>query len=148
MADDKDLSDEFGGQPETDAGAAGAAGYVANFEGDEIDGKRYKLGEKIADGIDPGTIAYLVQNGRITAAASVDTMEPSGGDSNTLAGSPGSPPTDIANALSADEKARVDELVEQNSGDALAELAEEAGVSKSGTKAEVAERIVRAERSE
>ena len=57
------------------------SGYVANFEGDEIDGVTYSLGDRIADGLDPGTIAYLVKNGRITPVTDAVEDSPSGGDS-------------------------------------------------------------------
>lgn len=41
--------------------------YYAQFDGDEVDHKFYKLGEPIADSVDAGTIAFLVSQGRIGA---------------------------------------------------------------------------------
>jgi hypothetical protein len=56
--------------------------YFANFEGDEIDGVRYKIGEEITSK-DVGVLAYLVSNGRITERADDDD-----GDGSSL-GEPG-----------------------------------------------------------
>lgn len=39
--------------------------YYAQFDGDEVDGKVYKLGEKLKSSVDVGTITYLVGMGRI-----------------------------------------------------------------------------------
>lgn len=39
--------------------------YYAQFDGDEVDGKVYKLGEPLKDSVDAGTITYLVGMGRI-----------------------------------------------------------------------------------
>jgi hypothetical protein len=47
--------------------------YIANFEGDEIDGKRYSLGEAIDSKVDAGTIRFLVQNGRISEQEATDS---------------------------------------------------------------------------
>jgi hypothetical protein len=41
--------------------------YFANFDGDEINGRRYGLGDPIDDDVDTGTLVYLAQTGRITA---------------------------------------------------------------------------------
>lgn len=43
--------------------------YFANFDGDDINGKRYALGEEIADDVDAGTLAFLANTGRITTTA-------------------------------------------------------------------------------
>jgi hypothetical protein len=41
--------------------------YFAQFDGDEINGKRYGIGEEIADSVDAGTLAFLVAGGRIAS---------------------------------------------------------------------------------
>jgi hypothetical protein len=41
--------------------------YFANFEGDEINGKFYALGDTIADDVDVGTLGFLESTGRIGA---------------------------------------------------------------------------------
>ena len=127
----EEANENMSAQPALDAGAAGASGYVANFDGDEIDGKRYALGEKIADSVDPGTLAYLVQNGRITPFAEGTPGEPSGGDD----------PTHGLGGGSTDEAAT---LEDGNSKAALLKLAadENVDVSDSATKAEIAAAIV------
>jgi hypothetical protein len=57
--------------------------YIANFEGDEIDGVIYSLGDEIPKPgkpmPDPGTLRYLVQIGRITEKAEGDSDAPAGG---------------------------------------------------------------------
>lgn len=143
MPDEKDEltdaeRDNFGAQPEGEE----PSGYVANFEGDEINGKRYKLGEKIASDVDPGTIAYLVQNGRITPFTGDSAQSPSGGEGGT--GIPQPEGDSDAPTLTAEQQAEADQLVKDNNAEELAALADDAGVSKSGTKAEVAARIVAA----
>lgn len=50
--------------------------YVANFEGDEIDGKRYAYGDEIDESVDAGTIRYLVENGRLTELSEGDPIVP------------------------------------------------------------------------
>jgi hypothetical protein len=55
----------------------------AQFDGDDVDGKRYELGEELSTDTDPGTVAYLTTNGRFAAvkpgdedAHSYDTSTP------------------------------------------------------------------------
>lgn len=50
--------------------------YIANFEGDEIDGRRYAYGEEIDERLDAGTANYLVQNGRLTELSEGDPLVP------------------------------------------------------------------------
>lgn len=54
--------------------------YVSNFEGEEINGRRYALGEGIDESVDAGTIRYLVSNGRITELGPNDAPATAGGD--------------------------------------------------------------------
>lgn len=66
------MADETNSTGATDANFANAetipanAKYIANFDGDEVNGKRYALGDELAADVDAGTIRYLVQNGRFT----------------------------------------------------------------------------------
>lgn len=48
-------------------GAASLAILYAQFQGDEVDGKVYDLGEPLADTVDGGTRAYLESTGRFAA---------------------------------------------------------------------------------
>ena len=41
--------------------------YFANFDGDDLNGHVYKLGEEIKDDVDGGTLNYLLQTGRISS---------------------------------------------------------------------------------
>jgi hypothetical protein len=50
--------------------------YVANFEGDEIDGKRYAYGDEIDESVDAGTVRYLYENGRLTELSEGDPIVP------------------------------------------------------------------------
>lgn len=149
MADETELTadeqDNFGAQPETDAGAAGAAGYVANFEGDVINGVRYKMGDRIADDVDPGTIAYLVQNGRISGFADGDSNpQPSLGDSSD----PAIPnaTADVFASLTADQKAEAETLKADNTADQLRAIAKDEGVAveTDDNKTDLAAKIVAA----
>jgi hypothetical protein len=127
-----DAHENMSAQPATEAGAAGASGYVANFDGDEIDGKRYSLGEKIDDNVDPATIAFLVQNGRITPYAPGIDGEPSGGESPIHGPGTGEGNAD-ADALAGDNtKAELLKLAED----------EKVDVPADATKAEIAAAIV------
>lgn len=141
MADEKDEltdaeKDNFGGQPE----GSEPTGYVANFDGDEIDGKRYKLGERIAADVDAGTIAYLVQNGRITPTTE-GFSSPSGGEDSSIPSASEEP------TLTAEQQAEADELVASSSKDDLLGTAEAEGVegvTKDNNKSEIAAKIVAA----
>lgn len=147
-ADDNELTDAeaagFGDQPEGET----PTGYVANFEGDEIDGKRYKLGERIASDVDSGTIAYLVQNGRITPTTDGFT-EPSGGDPITHGdGGEKTPNPDDANRFAAydlneDTRAAAQALFDENTVVELKAIAEDEKVELEGddNKADIAAKI-------
>lgn len=45
------------------------ADLYAQFDGDEIDGKRYALGDKIDDSVDAATRGFLIDAGRLSASA-------------------------------------------------------------------------------
>jgi hypothetical protein len=136
--------DNFGGQPEGET----PSGYIANFEGDEIDGRRYKLGERIADTVDAGTIAYLVQNGRITPTTEGAAGSPSGSEGGTApGGEPSSDTTGEGPTLTDEQQAEADKLVDGNTKDDLLALAEAEGVegvTADNNKAEIAAKIVAA----
>jgi hypothetical protein len=136
-------SDNFGAQPATEP-----AGYVANFDGDTIDGRTYKLGEKIDGSVDAGTIAYLVQNGRITGYSEDSAASPSGGEP----GGTGIPqPEGDGPTLSAEQQADADKLVADNSKAELLKIAEDEGVedvTDDNNKSEIAAKIVAGRTSE
>jgi hypothetical protein len=130
-------ANNFGNDLAAKEGAPG--GYIANFNGDEIDGKTYKLGDKIDDSVDAGTLAYLQQIGRITAVGEGGEA-PSGGEGGT--GVPTGQQNGNANVeLSDAEQAEADQLVADNSAEQLRDMIPE-GQSTSGTKADLAARIV------
>ncbi|MBA2720090.1 MAG: hypothetical protein H0U52_12770 [Chloroflexi bacterium] len=115
--------------------------YKANFEGDEIDGKRYGLGDTIAESVDAGTIAFLVQNGRITPNSPADDST-SGGEG----GPAPKPPADQADDfdLDADETAEVEQLKADNTAEQLRAIAEAEGTDVEGddNKTDLASKIV------
>jgi hypothetical protein len=144
----------FGGQPQGEE----PTGYIANFDGDEVDGKRYKMGDRLADDVDAGTIAYLVQNGRFTPTTAGAAGSPSGGDSSDPAiptgEDPGhksdSPEKSDAPELNADEQAEADALVNSSSKDDLLGTAKAEGiegVTADNNKAEIAAKIIAARRA-
>lgn len=150
MADEDDKvelteaeKDNFGGQPEGET----PSGYIANFDGDEVDGRIYKLGERIADNVDPGTIAFLVQNGRITPTTEGAAGSPSGGTGGGTGipqpeGAAGETPT-----LTDGQQAEADKLVSDNSKADLLAMAKDKGVegvTEDNNKAEIAAKIVAA----
>jgi len=146
MADDTDEAKAEAIDEQGPGVAETPTGYVANFEGDEIDGKRYSLGERIADSVDAGTIAYLVQNGRITAVTD-GFNSPSGGDSITHSGSPGAPAEGKGPTLTDEQQAEADKLVNSNNKDELLALAKDEGVegvTDDNNKSEIAAKIVAA----
>lgn len=103
--------------------------YVANFEGDEINGKRYSVGDEIADDVDGGTIAYLVGIGRITHTTTADSKQPAvGGEPDALTPQ-STDPLDGAH-LTEEETAARDKLVEDEGAnlDKLREIAANEGV--------------------
>lgn len=153
MADDNKLDGpdaaRFGNSltAETDT----AVDYVANFEGDEIDGTTYNLGDKIKRGIDAGTLAYLVQNGRITPTTPDSANAPAGGEPADMGDGKGAPSTRpaIDPALDGTEQGGADTLVADNSKSDLLALAKAEGVdgvSGDDNKAEIAARIVASRR--
>jgi len=52
--------------------------YYAQFDGDEVDGKIYRLGEPLKDSVDAGTIAYLVGMGRIGSTPPAEANKDAG----------------------------------------------------------------------
>jgi hypothetical protein len=149
MADDNDVKQ----LPDAPAGGTSpgegqtATGYVANFDGDEIDGKRYALGERIADTVDAGTIAYLVQNGRITGTAEGGADTPSGGTEEATRPT-GGDGKDEGPTLTAEQQADADKLVADNTKEQLLAIAEDGGVegvTADNNKAEIAAKIIAAQ---
>lgn len=134
MADDTLPGDaeNFSAQPEGEA----ALGYVANFSGDEIEGKVYQMGDKIASGLDAGTIRYLVENGRITPTTPDSAGSPSGGTGAT----------GIPNGDGGSGNSEADALVKDNTADELRTMAADEGVELAAgdTKAEIAAKILAA----
>lgn len=122
------------------AAKEGAAGYVANFNGDEFNGTTYKIGETIKDDVDPATLAYLTQIGRITPVADLNDA-PAGGEGGT--GVPDGKSTNGSEnvELSDAEQAEADQLVADNSAEQLRDMIPD-GQPTSGTKADLAARIV------
>lgn len=120
------------------------SGYVANFEGDEIDGVTYSLGDRIADGLDPGTIAYLVKNGRITPVTDAVAESPSGGESPIHGGK--APAGDSGPKLTDEQQAEADKLANKSKDELLAIAKDEGvdGVTEDNNKAEIAAKIVAA----
>jgi hypothetical protein len=45
------------------------AELYTQFDGEEIDGKRYKLGEAVSRDLDAGTVRYLIDTGRLSDTA-------------------------------------------------------------------------------
>lgn len=139
--DDKELTAaeeaNFGGQPKGEE----PSGYIANFNGDEIDGVTYQMGDRIADNVDQGTIAYLVQNGRITPTTPGAAGSPSGAE-----GATGIPQPEKANAptLTAEQQADADKLKDDNTRDQLLAIAkdEDVAVETDDNKADLAAKIV------
>lgn len=84
--------------------------YVSNFEGEEVDGRRYALGEGIDAGVDGGTIKYLTSTGRITELGPNDAPSTAGGSAIEM------PPRDVSTM------SRVQLLVELASGESDDEL--------------------------
>ena len=133
----------FSAQPIADE----PTGYIANFSGDEVNGKVYEMGERLADDVDAGTIAYLVQNGRFTPTTADAAGTPAGGEGGT--GAPDAPTnaTDDTPTLTAEQQAEADKLVNDNTKDELLKLAEDEkveGVTADNNKAEIAAKIVAA----
>jgi len=71
----------FGGSLDTETAEPK---YIANFDGDEINGKTYKVGEEIDSSVDEATLLYLTQLGRIRANTASDGNAPVGGTSDGL----------------------------------------------------------------
>lgn len=105
-----------------------ATKFYANFDGDEVNGRRYALGEALADDVDPGTAAYLVSNGRFTAStAEASDATATGGKGPALTPTP-DPLEGVT--LTDDEIAARDRLVADEDGnlDKLREIATNEGV--------------------
>lgn len=142
MADEKNLAADdaanFGNSLTAESDVP--VNYVANFEGDEIDGTTYAMGDKIT-GLDAGTAAYLVQNGRITPTSDDSAGTPAGGSGGDGITPPGASAGDQEVTLSDTEQAEADTLVADNSAADLQAMLPE-GSSKSGSKADLAARII------
>lgn len=130
--------------------------YIANFDGDEIAGTTYALGEEIDSSVDAGTLAYLVQIGRITPKSAEDSDATSlGGSANDLTGTGGNGKAAGSEGaddpqLTADETAEVTKLVDGNSKADLLTLAESEGVegvTEDNNKTEIATKIIVARRA-
>lgn len=140
MADENTLAPEDAARFSNAAAATQAdAKYVANFNGDEIDGKTYQMGDPIAPSLDAGTAAYLTQIGRITAVSPDAVGVPSGGSNDGLTPPPRAGAPDSRAAASP-----ADQLVADNSKGDLLKMAEAEGadVSDSDSKATIAAAIV------
>jgi hypothetical protein len=137
-AEDLTAADEgrFSAQPTAET----PTGYIANFSGDEINGRVYKVGDRIADDVDAGTLAFLVQNGRITPTTADAAGSPAGGEGGT-----GTP-----DANDAETDPAVTELVDGNTKEALLKIAEDEkveGVTADNNKTEIATKIVEARKN-
>lgn len=142
----------FGNAPAGD-GLAPREKYIANFEGDEIAGKRYGLGEEIADDVDAGTIAYLVQIGRITPKSATDSDATSLGEgandttgtgANVKTPAPAAEDPFASYDLTDEEKAEAEQLKADNNAEQLREEAANAGVEleSDDNKSDMAAKIV------
>lgn len=124
--------------------------YKANFDGDEIDGKRYALGDTIDAKVDAGTIAFLVQNGRITPNSPSDDSTSGGEGGKAPAGNDQDSGKDPFEGydLGEDERAEASQLVKDNQAPALRQIAEdeEVELESDDNKADVAAKIVIARR--
>jgi hypothetical protein len=155
MADEQDppeAGDEalenFGNDP---IGAPSRDVYYANFNGDEINGRTYQLGERIADDVDAGTLAYLVQNGRITPASNEDGEGIAGGGEEAGGGEDGAGSgSDPFSAydLDANERAEAEQLKADNDAASLRKLAadEDVELESDDNKSDVAAKIMIARR--
>lgn len=138
MADDTDNLDELPTEPGT---AEEPSGYIANFDGDEIDGKRYALGDRIDSNVDAGTIAFLVTQGRITPTTEGMAGTPSGGTDEATR--PAGAKAEEGPTLTAAQQAEADQLVNDNTKDELLAMADGVeGVTGDNNKAEIAAKIV------
>lgn len=121
--------------------------YIANFNGDEINGVTYQEGDEIASDVDAGTIRYLVQIGRITEKSAEDSNLTSTGETGRNAMDPRGSTSTADPVLSADETAERDRLVSGNNKDELLALAEGTDATDDNNKAEIATKIVLSRRA-